>query len=94
VQLDLSVFENFVLIQRSKATAAQPVPDLVEVFVDGRPIQVPAGSTLLQVTNPLSEAGKSFPMWSRFYLLWEGSYDYSEQTNFLSSFLRYRKTMY
>jgi len=44
--------------QRSKATAAQPVPDLVEVFVDGRPIQVPAGSTLLQACG---EAGVEIP---------------------------------
>ena len=44
-------------MQRSKATAAQPAPDMVEVFVDGRPVSVVAGSTVLQVkeNNHLAE---------------------------------------
>merc|ERR1712142_397071 len=44
--------------QRSKATAAQPAPEMVEVFVDGRPVPVVAGSTVLQACG---EAGVEIP---------------------------------
>merc|ERR1712142_1289334 len=44
--------------QRSKATAAQPAPEMVEVFVDGRPVSVVAGSTVLQACG---EAGVEIP---------------------------------
>jgi len=44
--------------QRSKASAVQPAPELVEVFVDGRPISVIAGSTVLQACG---EAGVEIP---------------------------------
>jgi len=44
--------------QRSKASAVQPAPDMVEVFVDGRPISVVAGSTVLQACG---EAGVEIP---------------------------------
>jgi len=44
--------------QRGKATAAQPAPEMVEVFVDGRPISVIAGSTVLQACG---EAGVEIP---------------------------------
>merc|ERR1712142_244855 len=44
--------------QRSKATAAHPAPEMVEVFVDGRPVSVVAGSTVLQACG---EAGVEIP---------------------------------
>lgn len=44
--------------QRSKASAVQPAPDMVEVFVDGRAISVIAGSTVLQACG---EAGVEIP---------------------------------
>jgi len=44
--------------KRSKATAVQPAPELVEVFVDGRPVSVVAGSTVLQACG---EAGVEIP---------------------------------
>ena len=46
---DLLICIYLGILQRSKASAVQPAPELVEVFVDGRPISVIAGSTVLQV---------------------------------------------
>jgi hypothetical protein len=44
-------------------------------------------------SHSVSEAGKRFPMWSRSYIFWEGSYDYSEGkkwvTNPLNRYIHY-----
>ena len=49
-RVDVNVYLSpYIFVQRSKASAVQPAPDMVEVFVDGRAISVIAGSTVLQV---------------------------------------------
>jgi hypothetical protein len=43
------MFLFLVAASRNKATACNPEPALVEVFVNDKPVQVPPGTTVLQV---------------------------------------------